>query len=247
MQTAIRKPFAALLLAIPAAAALVAVQPAQAQPARVAAPVQHRVEIQRFDVVPNGPVRPGTIVEFRVRGTPGAAVTVDVPGEQRDLALAEVRPGLYEGRHTIRRFSGPNMLDRVTADLRIGRLQASARGHVDDRFAQRDQRPPQILDVTPSQNARVEDDRRVRIAARFIDDRSGVDPSSVRLRIDGRDVTRRAQVDGDRVVFRDDLPRGRHTAELVVSDRAGNAARTSWSFVVTDDDRRVGHWDDRRR
>jgi hypothetical protein len=59
-----------------------------------------------------------------------------------------------------------------------------------------------------------------------------VDPRSVTLRVDGRDVTRNARIDGNEINYTDDLGRGRHTAELSVRDRAGNTARKVWSFEV---------------
>lgn len=105
---------------------------------------------------------------------------------------------------------------------------------------QRDQRPPQITDVTPDHGDRVGDQRRTRISARFHDGGSGVNPASVRLRVDGRDVTGWSRFDGEQIRYREDLAPGRHFAELVVRDRAGNASRHAWSFVVVDRDRDYG-------
>ena len=99
----------------------------------------------------------------------------------------------------------------------------------------RDQRPPQIVDVTPDQGQRVDDRGRTRISARVIDQGSGV--HSVALRVDGRDVSDRVRFDGQDVRYRDDLAPGRHVAELAVRDRAGNVTRHSWSFGVVDRDR----------
>lgn len=65
----------------------------------------------------------------------------------------------------------------------------------------RDDRAPQITQVSPSHGDRVSDRGWTRISARFSDQGSGVDPASVVLRIDGRDVTRRARVDGDDIRY----------------------------------------------
>jgi hypothetical protein len=100
-----------------------------------------------------------------------------------------------------------------------------------DRYY-RDQRPPRIVDVTPDHGDRVGDRRRTRISARFQDQGSGVDAAF--LRVDGRDVTWRARFDGDEIRYREDLAPGRHVAEVVVRDRAGNTSRRAWSFVVVD-------------
>ena len=105
------------------------------------------------------------------------------------------------------------------------------------RVEQRDRTAPSIFDVTPNQGARVSERGLTRISARFNDDRSGVDPRAVTLRVDGRDVTRHANVDGNDIRYADNLRPGRHAAELVVRDRAGNVSRRAWSFLVTDFER----------
>ena len=97
----------------------------------------------------------------------------------------------------------------------------------------RDHRGPEITDVAPDH--RVDERGRTRISARFHDDRSGV--ASARLRVDGRDVTRESRVDRDEIHYREDLAPGRHSAEVIVRDRAGNVSRRAWNFVVVDRDR----------
>ncbi|MDQ6881486.1 MAG: hypothetical protein M3150_05255, partial [Pseudomonadota bacterium] len=61
---------------------------------------------------------------------------------------------------------------------------------------------------------------------------AGVDPRSVRLVISGRDVTAQAQITPREFAFQGTLPPGRHTAEVMVVDRAGNVAQKTWSFDV---------------
>lgn len=104
--------------------------------------------------------------------------------------------------------------------------------HRDGR--RRDDRAPQISDLTPSQGERVGVRGLTRVSAHFTDQGSGVDLGSLVLRLDGRVVTHRARVDGDGIRYADDLRPGRHVADLVVRDRAGNTARRSWSFDVVD-------------
>lgn len=125
-----------------------------------------------------------------------------------------------------------------------------AQGHYDHdaRWARRDRHAPLITDVTPSHGERLSERGRTRISARIVDQgRSGIEYRSISLRVDGRDVTHLARFDGDDLRYREDLQPGRHHAELVVSDRAGNTARHAWSFFVRDDDRRdrYGYYDGR--
>jgi hypothetical protein len=121
----------------------------------------------------------------------------------------------------------------------LGALMAAQPAAAQQRF-HRDQRPPQVFDITPSQGDRVGDRGLTRVSARFADDRSGVDYRSVTLRVDGRDVTRNARIANDELRYRADLAPGRHTAEVVVRDRAGNLTRRAWTFAVVDRDR--GHY-----
>jgi hypothetical protein len=118
------------------------------------------------------------------------------------------------------------------------------------RGQRQDHRAPRITDVTPDNGARVSERGRTEIAARFQDrGGSGIDPRGVTLRVDGRDVTYRTRVDGDELRYREDLAPGRHHAELVVRDRAGNATRQAWSFDVMPRHwgDRYGYWDGDRR
>jgi hypothetical protein len=101
----------------------------------------------------------------------------------------------------------------------------------DDR-RRRDDSAPQISELTPSHGDRVGARGWTQVSAHFSDQGSGVDMGSLVLRVDGRDVTRRARVDGDDIRYAEDLQPGRHVAELVVRDRAGNASRRSWTFDV---------------
>ena len=73
------------------------------------------------------------------------------------------------------------------------------------------------------------------------DNGSGI--ASVRLRVDGRDVSHRVRFDGEELRYRTDLPPGWHTAELLVRDRAGNVSRRAWSFDVVDHYRVYGYYD----
>jgi hypothetical protein len=106
----------------------------------------------------------------------------------------------------------------------------------------RDRQAPRILQVTPSQSQRVSDRGRTEITARYNDQGSGVAPRSVTLRVDGRDVTRKARVDYDDIRYADNLRPGRHVAVLTVRDRAGNTSQRSWSFDVVDVQRQANAW-----
>ena len=234
-------PLGAALVTLPAAAQY---QPqyrvAQDQPHYRAAQAPYGTPaIDSFVTELGGRLEPGRVLQFRLVGTPRSDVTVNIVNTVRDLPLHETQPGVYVGSYTIRRSDDVSLLNRAVAVLRTGGQHTAARVNMADReqrFAGRsgrDDMPPRILDVTPANGERLVDNgRSTRLSARLSDNRSGVDPASVRLRIDGRDVTAGARISADEVRFRDDLPRGRHVAELSVRDRAGNESRTVWSFNV---------------
>lgn len=137
----------------------------------------------------------------------------------------------------LRKRIAPAAVLLASAGALLGAQPAFAqhRDYDGPRWHQQDRQAPRIFDLTPSQSDRVSERGRVQIAARFHDERSGVDQRSVTLRVDGRDVTRRASVDGNDVRYTENLRPGRHVAEVIVRDRAGNVARRSWTFDVRND------------
>ena len=108
-----------------------------------------------------------------------------------------------------------------------------------DRDFRGDHRAPVIFDVTPDNGDRIGERGWTRIAARFGDRGTGV--AGVSLRVDGRDVTGRARVDDNDIRYAENLQPGRHFAELVVRDRAGNATRRAWTFDVVPEYRGYGY------
>jgi hypothetical protein len=237
--------FAVALLLSPIAAAVVAT-PALAQhygPSQrvaTAASVQSPV-IERFSVRALS-IEPGREMRFRLLGSPGANADIDIPRVVQNVPLREVQPGVYEGSYTIRLRDDLSEIDRAVATLRNGPMTTTARISLEgEGAAWPDRQGPRVTDVTPDNGQHVGERGLTEISARFRDERSGVNPNSVRLSIDGRDVTGRARVTAGDVKFAADLREGRHTAELVVRDRAGNVTRTDWTFVVNNNDRDHGN------
>ena len=203
------------------------------------------MQIERFVMRPGGRVEPGRELRFRLVGTPGADAWLDIPGVITGVDLAEVRPGVYEGTYTVRRRDDPNAFPRAVATLRNGNQRTTAkvdvRGGGDDVAVQqpggRDERAPSITDMTPANGERVGDRGRALISARLDDEGSGVDRDSVRLRLNGQDVSGDVRVSANDINYRADLNPGRYTAELTVRDRAGNTTTKAWTFDVVPGDR----------
>jgi len=97
-----------------------------------------------------------------------------------------------------------------------------------------DVEPPRIIETIPPEGAAIEDLRpAIRIA--YEDKESQVDTESVRLLLDGRDVTQLSEVDEKGITFTPpmDLSHGKHTVTLAMSDIYGNRIKPqSWTFSV---------------
>lgn len=210
---------------------------AVAPPPPVRAPDLLRIE--RFGMVPIERLEPGEELQFALEGMPGAAVSVDLPGVERNLRLRETRPGHYEGNYTIRQSDDLRPNRPVVATLRAGDRTVTAnlnmmvgRPGADNR-PRGDNRAPDLVQLVPADGATVPAGPPVLITARFEDGRgSGVDPDSVRVVVSGRNVTQESRIDGRSLSFRGSLPPGRHTVDVTARDQAGNAVRKSWSFDV---------------
>jgi hypothetical protein len=94
------------LLLLPAAAVLVAVPTSvMAQPATP--------EVQSLDADADAGLQPGSMLRFRLIGTPKVQANVRVRGIRSVIVLRETAPGVYVGRYTLKRT------DRVTPDAEV--------------------------------------------------------------------------------------------------------------------------------
>ncbi|MDB5900513.1 MAG: hypothetical protein JWP22_4091 [Ramlibacter sp.] len=242
---------AATMLLLPMGAVLA--QPATGSPyngpRQGAVVAQAQPEIRAMSLNSDAGLAPGATLRVQVTATPGADhAMVRLRGSGVQIALREQGLGNYVGRYTMRRGDrvdpGHMMVARLTWNDQViaqnfnyppafqALAEGAARGDRREQRAGRDEQAPRISEVTPSNGARLGERGRTHISARFVDADSGVDPRSVRIRVDGLDVTNDARIQDDGINYIERLGRGRHTAELVVRDRAGNASRTTWSFSV---------------
>jgi hypothetical protein len=240
MNFSVRSSAAAAALLVATFGTLAVATPVAAQPARVAPPAiaAPHLQIERFVMQQDGPLRPGSELRFRMNGVPGVQAWVEIPGVKL-VQLTEVRPGLYEGSYVVQRRDQLGAFDRANGILKSGTQRVTAR--VDARsdragrgWEHRDREAPRIADLSPAQGERVSERGRTRITARVADQGSGVE--SVSLRLDGRDVSSAVRIEGENIRYTEDLQPGRHSAEIAVRDRAGNVARQRWFFDVAHND-----------
>lgn len=107
------RPLSALTLALAAALAPTLPGTALAQSTQS----QTAPTVTGFGVTPVEQLRPGEVLLFKLDGTPGARVSVQIDGATAPLVLTEAAPGRYEGEYTVRQKDRLNARSSATARL----------------------------------------------------------------------------------------------------------------------------------
>ncbi len=187
------------------------------------------LRIDRFTAAPVQRLSPGTELIVTAQGVPGASGSFEIGGVATDIPMREIRPGVYEGRYTLRREDRITAATPVVASLRAGTQVVRA------NLAQPligDVSPPTVANLAPREGERVPPGV-VYVSGNFEDRRgTGVDPRSVRLALNGRDVTGDTQITPQSFSYRGQLAPGGYTAQLTARDGAGNELRRDWRFDV---------------
>lgn len=101
----------ALALALAVAGPLGLALPAQAQT------TPHAVVAESFAVEPVRTLVPGTELDFELKATPGAEVTLQIAGATGSARLFETRSGVYQGSYTVRTRDKLTAKSLVTARI----------------------------------------------------------------------------------------------------------------------------------
>ena len=180
----------------------------------------------------SGYVKAGDRITIAMQATAGGRATVQIEGFEREIVLNEVQPGQYENIYTVRRgnqISNARMLGRLTvgdksAEPTPGRTTITV-----------DNTPPVLQRMLPRHRAEVETDSPM-IKIDYEDPgpvASGIDLSTVRLVVNGQDMTAYADVAPARVSLNTQgLKPGVVNVEATVRDRSGNEAVNRWLFTV---------------
>ncbi len=188
------------------------------------------LKIDRFTVAPVDKLEPGAELRFTLNGAPGGTAEFDIPGVINNVAMREVRAGVYEGAYTIRRLDNLAPSRPVVATLRVGDRAVTS---TLTQPLMADAKPPVIRNLSPRDGESVTRSPNTSVSGTFDDAGGvGVDPKSVRIMLAGRDVTAAAQITPQFFTYRADLPAGRYPVDVTAKDRVGNAVRQTWTFDV---------------
>ncbi len=171
----------------------------------------------------------GDELTVRVAGTAKANATFAIEGITRDIPLREVENGIYEGRYTVRRNDNQSNA-KIIATLSMPRTTPVTREA--SQTITIDGAAPEIKDLQPQNRTRVTN-RQTDISAVFDDGNGiGVDPRTIKLFVNGVDVTSQSSVNQNFVSYRptQSLPGNSVNVDVRVADRAGNQTTRSWAF-----------------
>ena len=197
------------------------------------------VVIQKFSVDQYDDLEPGSELSFTLLGTPGGRATYTIENVIANRAMREVRPGVYTGRYTIRRQ------DKLPAVLNV---VATLQAHNQIVRAQLDQQlvthpghtNPGVnpfSNFSPRHNESIPYSNNFTISGNFEDDprKGGIDPRSVQILFNGRDVTGQSNISSHGFSYRPvNLTTGRHSVEVRGRDANGHIVRSNWDFRMLD-------------
>ncbi len=175
-------------------------------------------------------LRPGDTIVVTMRATPGGAATFDIGSYVSAQAMVERSPGTYVGSYRLPK--GATFSDvPIIGHLQVGSVDAP------DAEASRTlssaSTPPGVADFAPSEGALVNTTRPA-IYATFSAGAVPVNPASILLWVNGRDVTANCVRTEDYVQYNPaySYPRGLVRVMVRVGDRAGNVTTKSWTFTI---------------
>lgn len=206
-----------------AAAAVLPVQPVQAQP-----------QIMTVGLVsPTTYFRRGDIMQLQLTGTPGGQATISLgPSGRiaRDLLLQEVQPGVYQARVSVPQ--GPDVKSQpITGNLSLGGVRATS--VVSQTCFTIDNTPPVITGMLPA-DGQVIGNTTPAIQASFQADAGApLDLRAMRVLVNGVDVSDRVQRDEEGFSYTPEtLAPGPVRVEVILSDLACNESRVAWTFTI---------------
>jgi len=202
-------------------------------PVPAAPPVPVAVDVTKVAHSATGRwIKAGTILTITVEGTPKAVGVARIPGfpGADAIVLAETTPGRYVGMFPLP--AGIVARDMLpVAVLTVDKAQSKPVAATEPFSV--DTAPPAFGTWTPADGAESTDPR-PNVTGTYTDAGSGIDAPKVRILVDGRDVSSQATIADSFLTWKPalDLPPGRHTVDVELTDVAGNQVRRAWAFTI---------------
>ncbi len=178
-----------------------------------------------------GALRAGDAFDVTLQGTPGGRATYDIGTFVTRQPMTEGAPGTYAAHYTVPEnvnFGNVPVYGRLIANgASAPRVAAAAPIAVSNT-------PPQIVDIAPTANQSVNNNRPSIYATFRSPVDVGINTSSVTIGVNGLDVTAAATRTDQFVTYSPGVTLADGPVNVVVrvSDRAGNTQTRSWSFTI---------------
>ncbi len=204
-------------------------------------PPEAQAHIDSLTFDRTGWVSAGSQITFRVHGTPGGRAALTIPGVASDIPMEEVSPGDYQLTWTVPEDRSRINVGRLAPSVRLNVATSEKTFQYTPTVVSGNEPPPVIGVLTPDDRATVTV-RRPTISASFDDSvGSGIDPQSIRMTVDGRDVTPDASINSNQISYTPSVgfSPGRHDVRVTASDMSGNQVSKAWSFRIGADGGRI--------
>ncbi len=177
-----------------------------------------------------GAFRAGQSVIIMAEGTTGARATFDLSNIVTGNPMRETRAGHYEGQYDV--TVGTNLIDApILIRLSKGAEAAVAEAPNPLNIVTT---PPSVKDAAPLNGASINTARPSVFATFLTVGNKGMNPSSLQMTLNGRDVTAQATRTASFISYYPPFDLSSKTVEVEVkgTDIAGNALDYSWTFSI---------------
>jgi len=202
----------------------------------VVPPSTGTVRIESLAHNAQGPLKAGDKITVTLRGSAGGVATFYIFGAVAGVSMRETRPGVYQAQPAL--YTGTYTVQpgdaarnaAVLATLRVGNTEAVA---VSKRTVTIATNPPVINSFHPSSQERLTNTR-PNVVVRFFDPITGVNPTSVRMSVNGKDVSARAAVSETSASYSPDtpFPPGPVRVQVAIANQVKIVRQAEWTFTI---------------
>lgn len=174
--------------------------------------------------------RAGSVLKVALDGTPGARAEFDLSDVFAHNLMREVRPGHYEGAYAV--SVGTNLTDAPLL-VRLNKDGLTALAEAPDPITIITT-PPSVRETAPASGGQINISRPNIVATFITVGNTGMDPSSLQLSVNGRDVTSQTTRTPSFISYYPpaDLAPGAVDVRVKGTDIAGNELEYGWSFKI---------------